>query len=156
MEDFETYFIDGFGKTVFTLSISLASLCFGLHLAAAFHPYFPVLPPLPRPFRYIITFISILFYGAVFPTYFLMDPYYRHQVTAALLFAFPGALTRYLLSVYLNTILKAIPLGTFLANSIGTALLGGFDALQNRTHPVSPYACMTATVAALLQLARSR
>lgn len=34
-----------------------------------------------------------------------------------------------------------MPLGTFLANMIGTALLGGFNVLQNKVHPVSSYAC---------------
>ncbi|KAG6811315.1 hypothetical protein H0H92_008027 [Tricholoma furcatifolium] len=134
-------FMDGLGKSVFTLSISLASVAFGLQLAAAAHKHLPSVSTPPPFVRNTITMVSILFYGAVFPAYFLMDPNYRHQATAALLFAFPGTLTRYLLSVHFNTLLKTMPLGTFVANSFGTALLGGFDALQNKTHAVSPYAC---------------
>ncbi|RDB22475.1 Fluoride export protein 1 [Hypsizygus marmoreus] len=134
-------FIDGVGKSAFTLSISIASVTFGYRLAFAIYPYLPTISPPTRPIRYTITIISILTYAATLPTYFLMSPGFRHQATAALLFAFPGALTRYLLSVRLNTVLKAFPLGTFVVNSIGTALLGGFTVLQFKIHPVSPDAC---------------
>ncbi|KAG5732373.1 UPF0695 membrane protein [Termitomyces sp. T112] len=134
-------FLDGLGKSVFTLSISLASVSFGMQLAAAVRPYLPAIPPPPRLLRYAITIISILFYGAVFPIFFVMDSSYRHQATAALLFASPGTITRYLLSVHLNTMLNSMPLGTFSANMIGTALLGGFNVLQKKVVPVSSYAC---------------
>ncbi|KAF8076462.1 CrcB-like protein-domain-containing protein [Lyophyllum atratum] len=134
-------FIDGVGKSVFTLSISIASVSFGLQLAAAILPYSPTISPPNKMVQSGITVLSILTYATVFPAYFLMAVNFRHQATAALLFAFPGALTRYILAVQLNTLLKAIPLGTFVANSIGTALLGGFNVLQSKTHPVSSNAC---------------
>jgi fluoride ion exporter CrcB/FEX len=53
------------------------------------------------------------------------------QVTAALIFSFPGTLTRYLLSTALNPRLKALPLGTLVANISGTALLAAFRVLQS-------------------------
>ncbi|KAG5638197.1 hypothetical protein H0H81_001294 [Sphagnurus paluster] len=134
-------FVDGVGKSTFTLAISMASISFGLQLGSVMYPFFPSLAPPNQAVCYIITTICILAYAAVFATYFLMDPDFRHQATAALLFAYPGALTRYTLSVLLNTRLQTIPLGTFLANSIGTALLGGFNVLQNKSYPVSPSAC---------------
>jgi len=58
-----------------------------------------------------------------------------------LLFAYPGALTRYLLSLKLNPLMKTMPLGTFTANMFGTALLGTFRVLQSTSSPVSPNAC---------------
>lgn len=80
-------------------------------------------------------------YAAVFPAYFSMPAQFRHKATAALLFAYPGALSRYLLSVHLNQRIRALPLGTLVANSVGTALLGTFHVLQRLSNPVSPNAC---------------
>jgi CrcB protein len=95
-----------------------------------------------RGIQYALTTCSILSYGAVFPTYFLLSADLRHQATAALLFAFPGTLTRYLLSLQLNALVKAIPLGTLTANMVGTALLGGFHIIQNLSNiPVSSNTC---------------
>jgi len=133
--------MDGLGKSVFTLSISIASLSFGALLASTIHPFLPVVPRPRRAIQYTITSLSVLTYGAVFPVYFLMSVNYHHEVTAALLFAFPGALTRYILAVRFNTLLKSLPLGTFLANSIGTALLASFVVFQSKAHPVSANAC---------------
>lgn len=127
---------------MFTLSISIASVSFGMLLASAVIPFLPELRSPSRISRYALTILAILSYAAVFPTYFLMSVDFRHQATAALLFAFPGALTRYILSIKLNTLIPSIPLGTFIANSTGTALLGGFTVLQARINPpVSPSLC---------------
>jgi CrcB protein len=135
-------FIDGTGKTVFTLSISLASVSFGTQLASVLAPHLRTIPLPSRNVRFIITGVSIVSYAAVFPAYYFLPTDFRHQATAALLFAFPGTLTRYLLSVHLNTLVKAIPLGTFAANSAGTALIGAFTVLRNLSqHPLSPSAC---------------
>jgi fluoride exporter len=115
---------------------------FGIQLAIIILPHLPVLSPPSQSIRCVLTSVSILTYAAVFPIYFLLSVDFRHQATAALLFAFPGALTRHVLSIQLNTLLKALPLGTFTANSIGTALLGIFHVLQNKSgHPVSSNAC---------------
>jgi CrcB protein len=135
--------MDGLGKSVFTLSISLASLSFGAHLASLIHPFLPVLPGPRHRARNVITVLSILSYAALFPAYFRISAQYRHQATAALLFAFPGTLTRYLFSIKCNTLLKALPLGTFLANSLGTAVLAAVIVLQSKVNPVSPSACST-------------
>lgn len=134
-------FIDGLGKSVFTLSISIASLSFGALLGSTIHPFLPIVAPPRRAVQYTITSLSILTYGAVVVVYFLLSVNYRHEVTASLLFAFPGTLTRYILAVRFNTLLKSLPLGTLLANSIGTALLASFVALQSKANPVSANAC---------------
>jgi CrcB protein len=99
------------------------------------------MPTASRSFRYSLTVLAVLFYAGTFPAYFYLPAEYRHKATAALLFAYPGALTRYLLSVWLNPLAKTMPAGTFTANAIGTALLGLFHVLQDKPTPVSPNAC---------------
>ncbi|KAF9075724.1 CrcB-like protein-domain-containing protein [Rhodocollybia butyracea] len=135
-------FIDGLGKTVFTLVISITSLSFGGYIARIIHPYLPTIQPPTKKVRYAISAMCILFYVAALLAYFLLPTSYRHQATAALLFAFPGTLTRYLLSTLLNPLLIGFPLGTFAANSTGTSLLAAFHVIQSiASHPISPNMC---------------
>ncbi|EIW62005.1 uncharacterized protein TRAVEDRAFT_144275 [Trametes versicolor FP-101664 SS1] len=135
--------IDGIGKTVFTLAIALSAVSFGAHLATLVVPRVPTLPPPPRRVRYALSALAVLVYAAAYPAYFRLPARYRHEATAALLFSFPGTLSRYLLSVHLNPRLKLFPLGTFVANTLGTALLGTFQVLQSIRAPntLSPNAC---------------
>ncbi|KAF9075747.1 CrcB-like protein-domain-containing protein [Rhodocollybia butyracea] len=134
-------FIDGLGKSVFTLVISTTSLLFGGYIARIIHPYLPTIKPPTKKVRYAISAVSILFYVAALLSYFLLPTPYRHQATAALLFAFPGALTRYLLSTVLNPMMIGFPLGTFVANFTGTALLAAFHVIQSTNKPISPNMC---------------
>ena len=135
--------IDGVGKTIFTLAISLSAVSFGAHLATLVGPLLPTLRSPPRPIRYGLSALGVLIYAAAYPAYFKLPARYRHEVTAALLFSFPGTLSRYLLSVFLNPRLKLFPLGTFTANTLGTALLGTFQVLQTIQNPgpLSANAC---------------
>ncbi|EGO01949.1 hypothetical protein SERLA73DRAFT_120601 [Serpula lacrymans var. lacrymans S7.3] len=133
--------VDGITKTMVTLLLSLGSLSFGVHVCKLVAPHFPVLRPPGKIFRYTLTIISVLTYAATFPAYFRLSPNFRHQATAALLFSYPGTLTRYLLSIYLNPRSKTVPLGTFTANMFGTSLLGTFHVLQGIYPPLSPAAC---------------
>lgn len=134
-------FIDGLGKSVFTLSLSLASVSFGYNIGNLLAPHLPTFKFPSKVARYTWSAIAVCMYAAVFPTYFKMSPRFRHEATAALLFAYPGTLSRYLLSVYLNPRIKALPMGTLTANLLGTALLGAFHVLQSLSDPVSPDAC---------------
>ncbi|KAH9951635.1 CrcB-like protein-domain-containing protein [Amylocystis lapponica] len=133
--------IDGLTQTVFTLAISLVSVQFGAHLASLIKPLVPTLPPPGRFVRHGLTALAVLIYAATYPAYFRLPASYRHQATAALLFSFPGTLTRYLLSIKLNPMLQLMPLGTFTANTFGTALLALFTVLQGTHGPPSPNAC---------------
>ncbi|KAF7332106.1 hypothetical protein MKEN_00091300 [Mycena kentingensis (nom. inval.)] len=134
--------IDGICKTVFTACISLASIHYGMHLAGLVSPYFHAANPPSRVSRHTISALSVCIYAATIPAYYLLPRSYRHQATAALLFSFPGTLTRYLLSTYLNPVIASFPLGTFAANTSGTALLGTFHVLQGTaTHPLSSKSC---------------
>ncbi|KAF9268035.1 hypothetical protein L218DRAFT_853602 [Marasmius fiardii PR-910] len=136
-------FIDGLTKTIFTILFSLGSMSFGSYLSKFLEPRFKLSPP-PRTVRISITLISSLTYIATIPIYFRLSPSFRNQATAAILFAFPGTLTRYILSIYLNPISSTLPLGTFAANMFGTCLLAVFHVLQNigvSASPVSPHTC---------------
>lgn len=133
--------IDGLTQTVFTLAVSLVSVSFGAHLADMVRPILPTLPPPNRAIRYILTALAVCIYAAAYPAYFRLPASYRHQATAALLFSFPGTLTRYVLSIRLNPLSHTIPLGTFTANMLGTALLGVFTVLQGTHGPPSANAC---------------
>ncbi|KAJ3856347.1 CrcB-like protein-domain-containing protein [Lentinula lateritia] len=135
-------FLDGLGKTVFTLVISLSSVLFGSYMARVIYPFLPTLQPPSRTVRYIISILSVSIYAATLPAYFLLPASYRHQATAALLFAFPGTLIRYILSTLLNPLLSTFPLGTFAANSTGSGLLAAFHVIQSiASKPISPNGC---------------
>lgn len=121
----------------------MSSVSFGSYLAQIVRPFFPRFTT-PRPaIRYTLPAIGILIYAATFPAYARLPPSYRSQVLASLLFSFPGTLSRYLLAIYMNTVMKKIPLGTMTANILGTGLLGVFHVLQNKHSHVSPHACST-------------
>ena len=133
--------VDGFGKIFFTLSISMSSLFLGIHIGTTLLPVMPKLRPPSSAVQYAVPIISVLVYGATFPAYFCLSASFRHQATAALLFSFPGTLTRYVLSILLNARFKVLPVGTLVANEFGTSLLAMFHALQGLRPPVSPGAC---------------
>ena len=123
--------------------ISMSSVSFGSYLAQITLPYLPRFPT-PRPMiRYLLSAVGILIYVATFPAYARLPPSYRSQAVASLLFSFPGTLSRYLLALSMNTVMKKIPLGTMTANLLGTGLLGVFHVLQNKHPHVSPHACST-------------
>ncbi|CAL1716250.1 unnamed protein product [Somion occarium] len=136
--------IDGLTKSLFTLALSLAAVMFGSHCASILRrrilPPIRVAPP-RRIVRYSVSILGVLIYAAAYPAYFRLPAKFRHQATAALLFSFPGTLTRYLLSIYLNPALSLFPLGTFAANMFGTAMIGVFQVLQGLRNPLSPNAC---------------
>jgi CrcB protein len=123
------------------LALSLTSVSFGAHLAYLVAPFCPAIRSPNRNVRYGLTCLAVLTYAATYPAYFLLPAAYRHQATAALLFSYPGTLTRYVLSIQLNPIDKLLPLGTYTANVLGTALLGAFRALQSIPVPPSQNAC---------------
>ena len=70
-----------------------------------------------------------------------MSVEFRHKATAAMLFSYPGTLTRYVLAMKLTPLLQLFPLGTFIANTGGTALIGMFHILQRTPKLPSQNAC---------------
>ena len=135
--------VDAFAKIFFTLSISLASLYFGVHIGTALLPYISkTRRSLPRPWVVnVLNVLSFMIYLATFPTYFTLSASFRHQTTAAVLFSFPGTFTRYVLSVLLNPRSSLLPVGTLVVNELGTSLLALFHIFQGLPKPVSPNAC---------------
>jgi len=140
--------MDGLTRLLFTLAISMASLSFGFKLTTETAPevqYFlrKIFTPSTRIGRDVTTFISVAIYALTIPMYFVLSPSFRSKATAALLFSFPGALTRYLLGVYLNPLHKGVPPGTFAANTLGTGFLAMFHVLQRSRHgTLGPTACV--------------
>ncbi|KAJ1308790.1 hypothetical protein OPQ81_004480 [Rhizoctonia solani] len=130
--------MDGLTKTAVTLLVSLGSLSFGLHIST----HVPFKPPPLGPNSVVgrvVGLLSLLAYLATIPLYFKLSPRFRIGATSALLFSFPGTLTRHILGTYLNALRANLPIGTLSANSLGTGLLAAFHVIQ-RT-PVSPTAC---------------
>ncbi|TFK23234.1 hypothetical protein FA15DRAFT_687942 [Coprinopsis marcescibilis] len=133
--------VDGIGISLVTLTLSLGSLVFGFNCASlvAQKLTFPKFPSWWQ--RYAISLLSALMYGAAIVAYFVLPKRYRHQATAALIFSYPGTLTRYLLSILLNPRYPYLPSGTLAANTFGSALLAASHVLQGVNPPVSPNAC---------------
>ena len=103
-------------------------------------------PKIPRStFRAVILTVSILTYAACLPAFFLLSPDYRGVATAALLFSFPGVLTRHLLGTLLNSKIPSFPIGTFASNTIATAI----SAISYVFQHVNPISCNLTTLAML-------
>jgi len=133
--------MDGLTRTLFTLAASLASLGLGVHLGTQIAPHAPMLSS-PSPFvRWIITIVSVVLYVLTIPIFVRLDNAWRPLATAALIFSFPGTLTRYILSTRLNTLVKSLPIGTLIANLIATALLAAFHIIQRAPSLPAPVSC---------------
>ncbi|KAK4177448.1 CrcB-like protein-domain-containing protein [Triangularia setosa] len=110
-----------------TISMSLAGLFFGAHMAILFEPYTPALP-----FLFIHKILDRLmvvlgwgcWLGAIIMSVFPSYDSWRGTATFALVFAPLGCLLRFYISLRLNSIVPSFPLGTFTVNIFGTAVLG--------------------------------
>lgn len=113
--------------TITTVCLSLSALHIGAHLAIGTERFIPSLP-----FRFVRTFLDRIvvilawgsWIGAILLSIMPPDLQWRGAVTFALVFAPVGCLARFYLALYLNGRLSSFPLGTFLANVLGTAVLG--------------------------------
>ncbi|KAE9390082.1 hypothetical protein BT96DRAFT_967850 [Gymnopus androsaceus JB14] len=119
-------FIDGLGKSAFTaLNFHIICALWVIHRSnnpsTSSHNLVS-----SRPVRYAISIVSVLIYAATLPAFFLLPASYRHQATAALLFAFPGTLTRYTLSILLNPLLTEFPLANH-CHPNGCSIIQGLD-----------------------------
>ena len=129
-----------------TIGLSLMALQFGAHTALFLEPLTPSIPfHLSR--RIIDRLFVLLGWGcwlaailmAIFPPDRPGGPVgdanwtqetWRSQALFALVFAPPGCLLRFYMSLYLNGRIKAFPLGTFAVNIFGTAMEAMFLDLQ--------------------------
>ncbi|KAK3401242.1 CrcB-like protein-domain-containing protein [Sordaria brevicollis] len=122
-----------------TISLSLSGLFLGAHLAIALAPLF-VKTGLTLPYTFVSRFLDRLvvllgfgcWLGAVFLSIWPPDRHstsaekerWRGTATFALVFAPLGCLLRFYASAHLNGRLPSFPLGTFVVNMFGTAVLG--------------------------------
>jgi CrcB protein len=119
---------------ILTISSCYAALKVGSHFALFLHPYTPTLP-----FRFTRRVVDPLFvllgWGCWIATILLsiFPPHdtWRSQALFACVFAPVGCLLRYYISLFLNPINPAFPLGTFTVNIFGTAVLGMAYDLQH-------------------------
>ncbi|KAG8900650.1 hypothetical protein FRB99_005829 [Tulasnella sp. 403] len=127
--------IDGLTRLLFTLAISMASLTLGFQITSSFsipfQRYLQVHGTPPSAATHgIVTLGGATIYFLTIPMYFVLSSSFRAKATSAILFSFPGAFTRYALSIYLNPLNKSIPPGTLAANIFGTLLLALFRVLE--------------------------
>ncbi|KAH7144492.1 CrcB-like protein-domain-containing protein [Dactylonectria estremocensis] len=110
-----------------TISLSIAGLFVGVQLAVALERITPSVP-----FRVARKFVDPLavflgfgcWLGAILLSIFPPHDSWRGQATFSLVFAPLGCLARFHLSLHLNGMVAKFPMGTFVANVLGTVLLG--------------------------------
>lgn len=118
-----------------TVSLSISGLFVGAHLAMAFEPITPSLPF--RVMRKMLDRLAVFiawgcWLGAILLSILPPDRFsnpgasetWRGRVTFALVFAPLGCLGRFYASLYLNARQPSFPVGTFMVNILGTAILG--------------------------------
>ncbi|KAE8441783.1 hypothetical protein EG329_004295 [Mollisiaceae sp. DMI_Dod_QoI] len=123
-----------------TVSLSISALHIGAHLAILLEPW---TPSLPFTFcRKALDRIAVVlawgcWLGAIFLAIWPPDRHdnppemWRGRAVFALVFAPLGCLGRFYASIYLNNKFSSFPLGTFIANIFGTAVIGMSYDLQH-------------------------
>lgn len=124
------------GVLIVQPSVSIGALKAGAHFALLLQPVTPVLPH--RLMRRVMDPIAtVLAFGCWLGAIFLSvwppgnSTHWRTRATLPLVFSPPGCLLRFYLSKYLNGRIAAFPLGTFVANVLGTMVLGMAWDLQH-------------------------
>jgi fluoride ion exporter CrcB/FEX len=123
-----------------TVALCLSGLFIGAHVAIASEPYTPSLPF--KFCRKILDPIAVFvawscWFGTIFLAIFPPDrqssppEIWRGRAVFALVFAPLGCLGRFYASIYLNSRIASFPLGTFVVNIFGTAILGMSYDLQH-------------------------
>jgi len=128
------------GVIITTMALCISALHIGAHLAIALEPFTPSLPftfcrkILDR----IVVFLAWgCWLGAIFLSIWPPDRHaappeiWRGRAVFALVFAPLGCLGRFYASLYLNGKIASFPLGTFVVNIFGTAILGMSWDLQH-------------------------
>jgi fluoride exporter len=123
-----------------TVSLCISGLYIGAHIAIALEPY---TPSIPFTFcRKILDRLAVVlawgcWLGAIFLAILPPDrresppEIWRGRAVFALVFSPLGCLGRFYASIYLNGKFASFPLGTFLVNILGTAIIGMSYDLQH-------------------------
>lgn len=123
-----------------TVTVCLSGLHFGAHLAIFLEPWTPSLPyAFMRKFldRVVVLLAWGSWLGSILlaiwpPDRHTGDPeIWRGRAVFAIVFAPLGCLGRFYASLYLNKKIPSFPLGTFVVNILGTAILGMCWDLQH-------------------------
>jgi len=123
-----------------TVSVSISALRIGAHLAILLEPWTPSLP-----FTFCRKFLDRLmvflawgcWLGAILLAIWPPDRHrdrpevWRGRAIFALIFAPLGCLGRFYAAIYLNSKIPSFPLGTFVVNIFGTAIIGMTYDLQH-------------------------
>lgn len=110
-----------------TVSLSLSALTAGAHLAVALER---ITPSIPYPLGHkILDRGAVLlgwgsWLGAVFLAIWPPHDAWRGQAVFSLVFAPLGCLARFYVSLWLNSRVSTFPIGTFVVNIMGVAVLG--------------------------------
>ncbi|KAJ4990907.1 hypothetical protein SVAN01_03696 [Stagonosporopsis vannaccii] len=121
------------GVMLITIALCTSALTVGAHLATLLDPLTPTLPfrltrRISDPLFVLLGLGSWL--GAVVLAALPPHNAWRGQALFACVFAPLGCLARYYVSLALNPLFSSFPLGTFAANTFGTAVLGMSYDLQ--------------------------
>lgn len=125
---------------ILTISLSISALVFGAHLAIGLEKVTPRLPSGKARIifdRIAPFFAAGMWLGAILLSIWPPDinsrgpEIWRGRATFALVFAPLGVLTRFYVSLLLNSRVASFPLGTFACNIFGTIILGMCWDLQH-------------------------
>lgn len=117
-------FMDGVAYSIITFAVALASLRFGEYVSTSL-PKPTIKPPSFRLSDVVTIALALAFYAGALLLYFLGPVSWRGIATFPVLLAPPGAMLRFFLAK-LNVkprFLDRFPVGTFIANMLGTAIL---------------------------------
>lgn len=126
------------------VSMSLAALSLGAHLAIASHRWADRLPMISfePPMNILTVFVGCgAWIGAIATAIWPPHGAWRGEAIFAVVFAPLGAVLRFHLSKRLNPKFASFPLGTFVANVFGTCILGLVWDLQHSSPGSSPISC---------------
>lgn len=119
-------FMASAGVLIIQTSVSMSAFKVGAHIAIVLEPMTPSIH-----FKFVRKYLNPIivvcgfgcWLGAIFLSIWPPKEFWRPRATFSLVFAPLGCLTRYYASKYLNARIPAFPLGTFLSNIFGTAIL---------------------------------
>ena len=134
------------GVLIVEITVSLGALSCGAHMATFLHPFADSASSIDLE-KHLDGLAIVFGWGAWIGANIMavLPPdrsnsskeTWRSQVLFALVFAPAGCFVRFWLSLWLNGKNKSFPLGTFMANTMGTLVLGMCYALQHITLPSS-------------------
>ncbi|KAI5810990.1 CrcB-like protein-domain-containing protein [Peziza echinospora] len=115
---------------ILTISLSVSGFQIGTHIASSSHSFLPAIPRRALIFldKLIIPVAILSWIGAILMAIFIKK--WRGDALFACVFSPVGALLRFWISRHGNPVDKRFPVGTFIVNMLGTAVLAGVTVGQ--------------------------